>query len=112
MITDAILEMPGRQARLVDIYSYMVRNYPYFRDRNTNDKERRQWQNSVRHNLSSQRHKDYFLRKPNEEAFNGAAGGYWTLHPKPMEEALNPKPDKRKEMANRRNGTPGIGMPY
>ena len=68
--------------------------YDYFYNRRggkkgtPEEKERKQWQNSVRHNLSS--HKEHFLNIKNEK-WNGyceKSGGYWTLHKEALQKAL------------------------
>ena len=63
---------------LSDIYKYITDRFPYYR------KERKRWQNSLRHNLSFN---DCFVRLPPRcgvvsRAFEkGVKGCYWTLHP-------------------------------
>ena len=46
MIAEAILDKPTERALLTDIYSYVLRSYPYFELRKP------AWRNSIRHNLS------------------------------------------------------------
>ena len=46
MIAEAILDNPSGRALLTDIYSYVIRTYPYF------ESQKPAWRNSIRHNLS------------------------------------------------------------
>ena len=97
MITDAILDRPGYKAKLSDIYTFMINNYPYFHERQ--DMEgRKQWSNSVRHNLSS--HKEMFQNEKEDTSkkpFGTKLGGYWSLLPDKLEIALKEREEKKNK---------------
>lgn len=69
LIGKAILSSPQQKLVLGDIYSYILTNYPYFRNKGPG------WRNSIRHNLSLN---DCFVkmgRSPNGK------GHFWAIHP-------------------------------
>ena len=69
LIAQAILRSKERRLVLSEIYSYIMENYPYYKERSTG------WRNSIRHNLSLN---DCFVKGP--RAPNGK-GHYWSIHP-------------------------------
>ena len=69
LIGKAILSSPQQKLVLGDIYSYILTNYPYFRNKGPG------WRNSIRHNLSLN---DCFVkmgRSPNDK------GHFWAINP-------------------------------
>lgn len=69
LITEAILDQPAKKAKLQEIYEYMIQHYEYFQNRSkAKDERRKQWTNSVRHNLSSHGDVGNFFR-----------GYFWTV---------------------------------
>ncbi|ORX90338.1 winged helix DNA-binding domain-containing protein, partial [Basidiobolus meristosporus CBS 931.73] len=69
LIAQAIMSTPEQKMLLQDIYSYITTKYEYYRTCN------KQWQNSIRHNLSL--HKA-FCKLPRQKGTPGK-GNFWTL---------------------------------
>ncbi|VVC25258.1 Hypothetical protein CINCED_3A009917 [Cinara cedri] len=71
LIVQAVASAADRQLTLSGIYSYITKNYPYYR---FVDKG---WQNSIRHNLSLNR---YFIKVPRSQEEPGK-GAFWRIDP-------------------------------
>ncbi|EFX65742.1 hypothetical protein DAPPUDRAFT_332896 [Daphnia pulex] len=97
LIVQAICTAPDKQLTLSGIYSYITKNYPYYR---TADKG---WQNSIRHNLSLNR---YFLKVPRSQEEPGK-GSFWRIDPT-SESKLVEQAFRRR----RQRGVPCFRTPY
>ncbi|XP_046987559.1 forkhead box protein K2 [Schistocerca americana] len=87
LIVQAIASAPDKQLTLSGIYSYITKNYPYYR---TADKG---WQNSIRHNLSLNR---YFIKVPRSQEEPGK-GSFWRIDPQSEAKLIEQAFRRRKQ---------------
>ncbi|KRZ09271.1 Forkhead box protein O [Trichinella zimbabwensis] len=74
LITQAIMSTPEKRLTLSQIYDWMVKNVPYFRDKGDSNSSAG-WKNSIRHNLSLH---SRFMRIQNE---GPGKSSWWVIDP-------------------------------
>ncbi|CAG7677713.1 unnamed protein product [Allacma fusca] len=97
LIVQAIASTPDHQLTLSGIYSYITKNYPYYR---TADKG---WQNSIRHNLSLNR---YFIKVPRSQEEPGK-GSFWRIDPQSEAKLIDQAFRRRRQ-----RGVPCFRAPF
>ncbi|KAJ0036884.1 hypothetical protein NQD34_005561 [Periophthalmus magnuspinnatus] len=99
LITMAIKDSRERRMTLSEIYDYISSRFPYY------EKNKKGWQNSIRHNLSLN---ECFVKVPRESA-RDKKGHYWMLDPA-FEDMFEKGNYRRRRRVRRPYFTPGV--PY
>jgi forkhead box protein K len=101
LIVQSITAAPDKQLTLSGIYSYISKNYPYYRTG-----ANKGWQNSIRHNLSLNR---YFIKVPRSQDEPGK-GSFWRIDPMSESKLIDQSFRKRRQRGNQNFRAP-FGMP-
>lgn len=101
LIVQAISASPEKQLTLSGIYSFISKNYPYYRTG-----ANKGWQNSIRHNLSLNR---YFIKVPRSQDEPGK-GSFWRIDPSSELKLIDQSYRKRRQRGSQCFRTP-FGMP-
>ncbi|XP_030034823.1 forkhead box protein L2 isoform X2 [Manduca sexta] len=96
LITMAIQNSQTKRATLSEIYAYITKEFPFF------EKNKKGWQNSIRHNLSLN---ECFIKVPREGG-GERKGNYWTLDPQCGEMFENGNFRRRRRMKRPFRATP------
>ncbi|XP_045784803.1 forkhead box protein L2-like isoform X2 [Maniola jurtina] len=96
LITMAIQHSQTKRATLSEIYSYITKEFPYY------EKNKKGWQNSIRHNLSLN---ECFIKVPREGG-GDRKGNYWTLDPQCGDMFENGNFRRRRRMKRPFRSTP------
>nr|XP_003215340.1 PREDICTED: forkhead box protein O1 [Anolis carolinensis] len=84
LITRAIESAPEKRLTLAQIYEWMVKNVPYFKDKGDSNSSAG-WKNSIRHNLSLH---SKFIRVQNEGT---GKSSWWMLNPEGGKSGKSPR---------------------
>ncbi|CAH0402135.1 unnamed protein product [Chilo suppressalis] len=96
LIAMAIQNSQTKRATLSEIYAYITKEFPYF------EKNKKGWQNSIRHNLSLN---ECFIKVPREGG-GERKGNYWTLDPQCGDMFENGNYRRRRRMKRPFRATP------
>ncbi|XP_055634400.1 forkhead box protein K1-like [Toxorhynchites rutilus septentrionalis] len=98
LIVQSISASPEKQLTLSGIYSFISKNYPYYRNG-----VNKGWQNSIRHNLSLNR---YFIKVPRLQDEPGK-GSFWRIDPNSELKLIDQSYRKRRQ-----RGAPCFRPPF
>uniref|UniRef100_U5ENG2 Putative forkhead box transcription factor subgroup k2 n=1 Tax=Corethrella appendiculata TaxID=1370023 RepID=U5ENG2_9DIPT len=97
LIVQSISASPEKQLTLSGIYSFISKNYPYYRTG-----ANKGWQNSIRHNLSLNR---YFIKVPRLQDEPGK-GSFWRIDPNSELKLVDQSYRKRRQRGSQCFRTP------
>lgn len=101
LIVQSISAAPDKQLTLSGIYSFISKNYPYYRK-----EANKGWQNSIRHNLSLNR---YFIKVARSQDEPGK-GSFWRIDPNSEAKLIDQSYKKRRQRGSQCFRAP-YGMP-
>lgn len=101
LIVQSIAAAPDKQLTLAGIYSFISKNYPYYRK-----EANKGWQNSIRHNLSLNR---YFVKVARSQDEPGK-GSFWRIDPVSETKLIDQSYKKRRQRSSQ-CFRPSYGMP-
>lgn len=101
LIVQSIAAAPDKQLTLAGIYSFISKNYPYYRK-----EANKGWQNSIRHNLSLNR---YFVKVARSQDEPGK-GSFWRIDPVSETKLIDQSYKKRRQRSSQ-CFRPNYGMP-
>ena len=100
LIAMAVRDSKEKRLTLSAIYQYIIRKFPYF------ERNRKGWQNSIRHNLSLN---ECFVKVPREGG-GERKGNYWALDPSVKFEDMFEKGNYRRRRRMKRPYRPPVAL--